>query len=309
MRRARRLLLGALAVALAVPALSVAAIVPAGAAEPERVAPFVGLGTWIDVYDYVPGFRADGSPPPIDVDSVDTMAALGVETLYLQASQDDERLAGDTVDPELLGAFLERAHELDVRVVAWYLPKFDDLDADLRRIRALHRFRSGGERFDGLALDVEWTGDVPDVAARNAALVKLARRTRKAVGEDTPLGAIVLEPLLLEEVNPRYWPDFPWRKIRGSFDVWLPMSYWTNREEESGLRDGFRYTRENVQRLRTRLGDADAVVHPIGGIADQAAAADYEGFVRGARQVGAVGWSVYDFDTTTSGAWAILRGG
>ena len=83
-----------------------------------------------------------------------------------------------------------------------------------------------------------------------------------------PLGAIVLEPVLLEDVNTAYWPDFPWKKLAPFFDVWLPMSYWTNRTESSGWNDGFRYTSENIRRVRTNLGDRNAVVHVIGGIAD-----------------------------------------
>jgi len=294
---------------LAALVVAAAMLVPpstAGAGEPD-VGAFEGLGTWVDVYDYVPGFQDDGGPPPVTVDSIDDMAGLGVETLYLQAAQDDDRLQGDTAPRRLLGRFLERAHDNGIDVVAWYLPKFDDLDADLRRIRALASFESDDERFDGIALDVEWTQGVPDPVARNEALVRLAKQAREAV-DDRPLGAIVLEPLLIEEVNRSYWPDFPWKRIRDSFDVWLPMSYWTNRDESSGYRDGFAYTEENIRRVRQRLDDEDAHVHPIGGIADSAATADYDGFVEAADKRGAIGYSVYDFNTTTSGVWARLRG-
>lgn len=292
------LLTGLLTALLTPPSTAVAGDTDLGA--------FEGLGTWVDVYDYVPGFQNDGGPPPVTVDSVDDMAGLGVETLYLQAAQDDDRIQGNTVPRKLLGRFLRRAHANGIDVVAWYLPKLDDLEADLRRIRALADFKSDGERFDGIALDVEWTQGVPDPAARNDALVRLAKRAREAV-DDRPLGAIVLEPLLIEEVNPSYWPDFPWKRIRSSFDVWLPMSYWTNRDESSGYRDGFAYTEENIRRVRQRLGDKDAPVHAIGGIADSAATADYDGFVEAADERDAIGYSVYDFNTTTSGVWAHLR--
>jgi hypothetical protein len=194
-----------------------------------------------------------------------------------------------------------------MRVVAWYLPTLDDVSADLRRIRAIDGFRSGGQRFDAIALDLEWTAGVPDVTARNRALVELSKQARAVVGNDRALGAIVLEPLLLEDVNPAYWPDFPWAAIRSSYDVWLPMAYWTNRNQASGLRDAARYTSENIDRLRTRLHDDAAVVHVIGGIADQAAVPDYRGFVEAALDRHVVGWSVYDFNTTTSSAWAMLR--
>jgi len=267
---------------------------------------FRDLGTWVDVYDYVPGFQEDGGPPPVTVDSVDDMERLGVRTLYLQAAQDDSRISGATVDPKLLGSFLRRAHDVGIRVVAWYLPKLAPVSADLRRIKALERFESRGERFDAIALDIEWTQGVPDPKLRNKALVELAGKARDVV-DDRALGAIVLEPLLIEEVNVLYWPDFPWKKLRPSFDVWMPMSYWTNRDSASGLRDGFAYTEENIRRVRKRLRDPDAVVHAIGGIANAAATKDYVGFVEAAKERDAIGWSVYDFNTTTSGVWARLR--
>ena len=296
-----------LCVVLLVGAVAGAVVVSTASAQAGDLRAFRGLGTWVDVYDYVPGFQNDGGPPPVSVESIDDMHALGVKTLYLQSAQDDTRITGATVAPKLLGAMLRRAHDRGIRVVAWYLPKFSDVEADLRRIKGLATFRSRGEQFDGIALDIEWTQGVPDPAARNAALVMLARQARKVVS-DRPLGGIVLDPVLLEDVNTKYWPGFPWKKVADAFDVWLPMTYWTNRETASGFRDGFVYADENIRRVRKRTGVPDAAVHPIGGIANQASTEDYIGFVRAAKRRDAIGWSVYDFNTTTSAVWPWLRG-
>jgi hypothetical protein len=280
-------------------------VAPARAASTDA---FRGLGTWVDVYDYGPRFQSSSAAiPAVTPASVDDMARLGIRTLYLQAAQDDTRSEGLLVDRALVGAILRRAHQRGVKVVGWYLPHFADLDRDLARIRALYDFRVQGQRFDGIALDVEWTNDVPDVTARNRALVELATRTRRLV-RTVPLGAIVLEPVLIEDINAKYWPDFPWRAIRRSFDVWLPMSYWTNRTTASGWRDSFRYTSENVRRVRADLGDRNAEVHAIGGIADNAGPADFAGFIRAAKRTDTIGWSVYDYVTTSSSAWPRLRG-
>lgn len=300
-RKLRRVL-----VALACGVVVLAAMpVPASAGGVD-VDAFRGLGTWVDVYDYVPAVQSKGDPPDLTVESIDDMAALGVRTLYLQAAQDDDRIKGHTVDRRLLARWLERAHDNDIDVVAWYLPKLDDVEDDVRHIKALRDFSVDGERFDGIALDVEYTQGVPDPAARNDALAEVTRRANRLV-DDRPLGAIVLEPLLIEEVNPDYWPDFPWKRVRDDFDVWLPMSYWTNRDEASGLRDGYDYTEENIRRVRKRVRDPDAPVHAIGGIADTAETTDYLGFVRAAERRGAIGFSIYDFDTTTGGVWPHLR--
>lgn len=267
-----------------------------------------GLGTWVDVYEYVPALQQPGKKPAVTPSVVDNMKSRGVKTLYLQAAQEDARIPGATVKPKLLGPFLERAHEAGLRVVAWYLPHFADLDADLRHIRGLLDFRSGGQRFDGLALDIEFRGDVADPDARSAALVDLSQRVR-ALAPNRPIGAIVLEPVLLEVVNANFWPNFPWREIADLYDVWLPMSYWTNRNTNSGFRDAFRYTDENIRRLRANLGKPDAPVHVIGGIGDKTIAQDYDGFVRAARAPGVVGRSIYNYSVTPRKAWPVLRKG
>jgi len=292
--------------------LVVGAIVAPASASPTRrsapdLQPFRGLGTWVDVYDYAPKFQSTpGALPAVTPESVDDMARLGVRTLYFQAAQDDTRSEGTLVDRRLVGQFLQRAHQRGVRVVAWYLPHFADVARDLARVRALDAFRARGQRFDGIALDIEWTNDVKDPVRRNRALVDLAGRVRRTVTH-VPLGAIVLEPVLIEDVNPAYWPNFPWKALRSSFDVWMPMSYWTNRSTASGWRDSARYTSENIRRVRAHLGRRDAPVHAVGGVADRTGPGDIQGFVTAARRAHALGWSLYDYVTTSSSAWTRLR--
>ncbi|MFN8036628.1 MAG: hypothetical protein U0V73_11895 [Acidimicrobiia bacterium] len=268
--------------------------------------PFRGLGTWVGAYDYAAAYQDPGQQPPVRPDSVDDMARLGVRTLYLQASKDDPRSPDPFVDRALVGRFLVRAHAHHLRVVAWYLPKLADLGVDERRLQALRDFSVGGERFDGFALDIEWTQDVPDLATRNRRVVELSRRLHASAG-GRPLAAIVLPPVQLEVVNPLLWPSFPWRALRASFDVWMPMAYWTLRSKESGYRDAFRYVDENVRRLRANLGSPHAVVHVVGGIADRATRVDYEGFRNAMSSTKAIGFSVYDYNTTPSSAWPFLR--
>jgi uncharacterized lipoprotein YddW (UPF0748 family) len=90
-------------------------------------------------------------------------------------------------------------------------------------------------------------------------------------------------------------------------DVWMPMTYWTFRTAD--YRDAFTYTDDSVSRLRTRLHDRNAAVHPIGGIADSSTPHDYERFLQAVGADRAVGWSVYDYNTTASSAWPRLRSG
>lgn len=299
-------------VAAATPATAPPSVPKAASATPASVGrdlrSYVGLGTWVDAYDYSSEFQANGAPPPVVPAAVDDMARQGVKTLYLQASKDDVRSPGDLVDPEIAGEFLTRAHAHGMRVVAWYLPKFGDVDSDLRHLLAMRSFAASGQRYDGTAVDIEWRNDVPEPAIRNQRLVALSQRLRAAAAPGEVLGAIVMPPVVTDVINPSFWPGFPWKTLGSLYDVWMPMAYWTSRTEASGYRDAFRYTEQNIVLLRRNLGNPTAAIHPIGGIGDRSTDADDVGFVMAAKTQHALGASIYDFRTTAPAHWAILRG-
>jgi hypothetical protein len=202
------------------------------------------------------------------------------------------------VDRALLAEFLIRAHRAGLRVVGWYLPKFGDLEADFANIAAMAGFSVLGHRLDGIAVDIEYTDDVPDPVDRNLRLVQLATRVRAQMGGDT-LGAIVLPPVQTEVVNPTLWPAFPWRPLAPLFDAWLPMSYWTFRTVASGYHDGYTYNEESTRRLRADLGDPNAPVHGIGGIGDLVTIPELDAFVRSLADTSSIGGSIYDWATLT----------
>ena len=275
------------------------------------VSAYQGLGAWVDVFDYAPAYHRPWEGSQLTPEDVDAMAERGVRTLFLQAARLDDRSPGGVVgivDPELVGRFLERAHARGIRVVGWYLPKFGDIERDLANLGLLRDFRSRGQQFDGIAVDIEWRRDAPDHAERNRRLVELSRRLRQEAPAH-PLGAIVYPPVLLEDIRPGFWPGFPWRELAASFDVWLPMAYWTEVSMASGYRDAYRYAEEAVRRLRANLQDASALVHVIGGVADVATLADVVGFIRAVRESSVLGWSVYDYRTTSGPEWEALQQG
>jgi hypothetical protein len=278
------------ATALGVPPLQPPAV-PAG------LEPYRGLGTWSDVYDW--SRRYTNGRPSTGPADVDRMADLGVQTLYIQASKWDSET--DIVDSDLLEPILERAKERGLRVVAWYLPTLTDLQGDLRRLVAV----AGLRNVDSLGVDIE-ARDVQDVAERNRRLVELSTALRQALPGRT-IAAIVLPPVVLEVVNPAYWPSFPYREIAASYDVWMTMGYWTNRKQSSGYRDAYRYTRENVDRLRANIGST-VPVHPIGGLGAGTTPADVEAYRKAAIDTGSLGGSLYDWRTTAADAWPGMKG-
>ncbi|MEX2268099.1 MAG: hypothetical protein WEA75_05375 [Acidimicrobiia bacterium] len=297
-----RVTVAALGIVIAAVAATSVLLVSAGA-NSRNIDAFRGLGAWVDVFDYVPAFIQRPGPPAVTVDTVDDLALLGSDTLYLQAAIDDPRSKGLLVDRALVGSVLQRAHELEMTVVAWYYPQLVEPARDRHRLEALIDFRWHGERFDAIALDIE-SRQVPDVAERNKRVVALARQARKQA-RHRAIGAIVYPAVQMEVVNPALWPDFPYRKLARHLDVWMPMAYWTYRSDP--YRDAFVYTEESIRRLRTNLGDEEAAVHPIGGLGALSTPEDYADLVRAARQVDALGWSVYDADTTATTAWSVLR--
>jgi hypothetical protein len=297
-------------VALLLAALLVVAN-PASAARAATtdLGPYRGLGAWVDVFDYTNRTQPIGAPLPVTPDSVDDMAALGARTLYIQVVNPEGEPSGTLFDAKVLSGFLSRAHDAGLEVVAWFLPAVVDVDADYAMVKAIAALRAGGQGFDGIALDLEDTQSVEDVAVRNDRIVDLAKRTRKLLGQSRALGAIVYPAVQTELINPVLWPNFPYRRLAASVDVWMPMAYFTFRDEESVYRDPLRYTEDSVKLLRSHLKNAGAPVHVIGGIADLATPQDYVAFLEAARRTKAVGYSMYDFRTTSSAAWSYLRKG
>ncbi len=258
------------------------------------IAPYAGLGTWADVYDWS---HYKNTTPTLGPDQVDAMAAEGVQTLFIQtAKHDTPELISE---PELLLPIIDRAHFRGMKVVAWYLPTLEDVTNDLNRLVA-----SANLDVDGIAVDIE-SRKVADANERSARLVDLSARLRAAL-PNRAIGAIVMPPVQLEVVNPAFWPGFPYQQIAPYYDVWQTMGYWTDRKESSGYRDPYRYTDENIDRLRANLGDPNAPVAPVGGVG-AVGRADVEAFLAAAQDNGALGGSIYDFRTTKAEAWPSLR--
>jgi len=277
---------------------------PAPTAGTRDLSAYEGLGTWIDAFDYGPAYA--GGDPAVTPEDIDAMADSGVRTLYIQANRDDERSPDGFVDRALLDQFVVRAHERGMAVVGWYLPTFTSVATDLGHLQDLLDYEVDGVRLDGVGVDIEYTEGVPDVARRNNKLLQLSRQVDRAAGE-TPISAIVLPPVLTEVVNPDFWPGFPWADLEPHYDIWLPMSYWTERTESSGYNDGARYHEESHQRLLRNLGNPDAVVHGIGGIGDATTEEDLLAFTEVLAATGAVGGSVYDWATLSDSNIALLN--
>jgi hypothetical protein len=285
-------LLCAVMVALALSESGPATAAPSAPASPR---PFRGLGTWVDMYSWSATFT--GGTPHVYPSDIDAMAAAGVQTLYIQAAS--QTGPAGVLEPERLGALIARAHRSRMSVVVWYLPTLADPADDLARLLAISRLPA-----DGVGVDIE-SLEVADVGRRNATLITMSELVRAAM-PGRPLAAIVMPPTLLEVVNPRFWPDFPWRTLAPLYDAWLPMTYWTMRLPASGLADGYTYTADSVRRLRTDLGVASPEIAPIGGDAKAVDPGAADRFALALRQGGATGGSLYEWEGSDPGVWSHL---
>jgi hypothetical protein len=273
---------------------------PPGASAAASKDAYRGGGAWIDIYD-----------GQLLADPVGTVAVLslnGVRTIYVETANfsNPPSPALSIRDPVALAALIDAAHANGIKVVAWYLPGFKNLTRDLRRSVDAIRFTTlAGGRFDSFALDVE-SNAVRKVALRNKRALRLSKRIRSAVGSRYPLGAIVPDSRSTSVSLPSLWPRFPYRRLRKTYDVFLPMTYSTFRGKGTGF--VYTYTRANVEYLRTATGDATLPVHVIGGLADRLGTSEDAAVVQAAVDERALGASFYKLRYSGTGEWQALGG-
>jgi hypothetical protein len=253
---------------------------------------FRSLGAWIDVFDH-------SNDPKSVLPLVRGAAKQGARTLYIESARYTSET--DIQFPKALGAALDEAKGLGLRVVAWYPPGFADLDRDVKRSLAAIKFRSpGGNRFDAFGADIEYTAALPDHNERTKRTIEYSERLR-AGAAGYPLAAIVIPPTSLE-VNPGRWPNFPWQTISPFYDVFMPMNYWTAREKSPKAASDL--TTRNVDETERLTGRP---VHIIGGLGEHADEAQTAAYVKAARQAGSLGGGLYDYRTTRAEVWDELR--
>ena len=258
-----------------------------------NLAPFGGLGLWVDIYDA----QAWADPAAAVAD----MDARGVRTLFLQTSNSDR--PGSFVFPEATAAFVDAAHDVGVLVVAWYLPGLRDLATDRRRVADALAYRTDrGDGFDGFGLDIE-SEAVRDPVRRTERLVRLSSDIRDLAGPGYPLGAIVPSPVRLRD-DLAYWPGFPWHELALTYDAILPMTYFTFRAD--GPAETAAYVAGCVDEIRARVGSDAVPIDVIGGLASDATEPETRAFVRLLVARGVTGGGWYSWPDITDAQWDAL---
>jgi hypothetical protein len=204
--------------------------------------------------------------------------------------------------PKAVGPALDRAKARGLRAVAWYPPDFKDLKRDVRRSLAAINFRSAnGNRFDAFGADIEYTAGVPDYKKRNALAIEYTQLLRKSAGSSYPLAAIVIPPTWLE-ISPKRWPDFPWAELAKSYNLFMPMNYWTARGKNAD--NAYKLTKTDTEKTKALTGRP---VHMIGGLGADADGKQVAAYVKALQDAGSIGGGLYDFTTTRGDVWDELR--
>ena len=254
---------------------------------------FGGLGTWIDIYD-----TALYRTPNV---VAARLAARGVSTVWIETAND--RSTVDVVSASGLGRLIDALHVKGIEAVAWYLPGHDAQARDVRRALAMLSFRTQtGGAFDGVALDIESLRE-KNVALRTKRMLALLARLRSAAG-DVPVAAITYPPRAFER-HLTWWPGFPWAEIARQVDAVVPMLYTGG--GFPGYDATYGYVARSLRLLRAAVGQ-NLPVHAAGGVANRMSAEELKAFADAVADDGsAVGWSLYDLQTTGAAAWRALE--
>lgn len=262
---------------------------------------FARVGAWIDVYDYsTNAWEATG-----------VMKQKGVRTVYLQTGRwnsPNERNTAEFTNKKMVDWWIHAAHARGMRVVGWYLPAYNDMARDVRRTTMIWTYRTGyKQRFDGLAIDIEYKAKMPNQTAWNKAVAEHIRRVRAAVGWSAPLASITPAPLGMR-IKPQHWTGFPWGTLGTQSHVMMPMGYWSYRTDcaTNANHCAYGYTKGNITETRRLTNKPNIFVHAIGGVADRITAADVRSFVRAVRETKAIGGSLYDYRTMRAEHWPPL---
>jgi hypothetical protein len=248
-----------------------------------RAAVFAGAGVWVDIYD------ATIHEPQYVVDQA---VAHQVTTIYWETS--NYHSPADIMYPDDLRQVIALAHAQGIKVVPWYLPGYRNIKLDRRRFAAAIN-AGGADPIDGLGVDIE--ADIVRNrqlrATRAAQMVQWLRTTYP----DLPMAGIVPRDALA------WWRIFPYAEIRANTDVMMPMCY-TSRYLTPAQTTAM--SADCVTTIRTQTGDPTAPVHVIAGVTDFLKPRLLIAAARGARDAGAMGFSLYNLETTTTAGWRAL---
>ena len=228
----------------------------------------------------------------VDVPSVVAQAkAAGLTSLWVRTGGSKQGYYGDP----LLHALLPAAHAAGLKVIAWDFPAMSNPARDAIRARAALKFTVDGQQIDGFSPDIETinegTFNNPKRVSYYLSLVRRAARGR-------PVVATVMRPT--DEQLAKY----PYAAMAPYIDAYAPMDYWSCQEPGD-------LTVRSIQAL-AKFGKPVTVIGQAydmagdGGRPGVPTAAETWRFLDSAKRAGAIGASLWTYETSGPAQWVPL---
>ncbi|GAC1327781.1 MAG: hypothetical protein NVSMB22_19370 [Chloroflexota bacterium] len=257
-----------------------------------------GKGMWLTL-----GTVTDSSSAAL----VQAARRAGMTHLYVEAAISPLGFHGR----RSVGHLLRSAHHYHVAVIAWVYPYLYDVASDVQLTRTVAAFHAAsGDRFDGIAADLERNVTQPNVRA-------YSQLVRAFVGPRYLLVGVTYPP--------QSSPDFPYADVAHTYNVIAPMDYWHETSSDRGLDYGhmsygydygFRYAADSIRRISRTTGAVS--IAPIGQTFDNygrlemgphaPSAQEIQGFLQGSKAAGASGVSFFQWMTATNEEWRTIQG-
>ncbi|BEP14570.1 hypothetical protein acdb102_28810 [Acidothermaceae bacterium B102] len=228
----------------------------------------------------------------VDVPGVVAQAkAAGLTSLWVRTGGSKQGYYGDA----LLHALLPAAHAAGLKVIAWDFPAMSDPARDAIRARAALKYTVDGQQIDGFSPDIETinegTFNNPKRVSYYLSLVRRAARGR-------PVVATVMRPT--DEQLAKY----PYAAMAPYIDAYAPMDYWSCQEPGD-------LTLRSIQALAS-FGKPVTVIGQAYDMADEGGrpgvptAAETWRFLDSAKRAGAIGASLWTYETSGPAQWVPL---
>jgi hypothetical protein len=228
----------------------------------------------------------------VDIPTVVAQAkAAGLTSLWVRTGGFRQGYYGGP----LLHALLPAAHAAGLKVIAWDFPNMSDPQKDAARARAVLKYKVDGQQIDGFSPDIETinegTFNNPKRIRYYLSLVRRAARGR-------PVVATVMRPTTYQLNTYPYAAEAPY------IDAFAPMDYWSCNEPGT-------LAAQSISLLR-QFGKPVTVIGQAYDMADEGGrhgvptAAETWRFLDSAKRAGAIGASLWTYETSGPAQWTPL---
>lgn len=220
----------------------------------------------------------------------------GVTHLYMHvATTTDGIFALDALD-DLLPA----AHRNNIKVIGWVYSDLRNPLSDAQRdIKVAQYVTPSGDKIDALTTDIE-----DAVGTTEANVTTYSQAVRNAIGTNYPFYACTYPPSMR--------PSYPWKVFGTYYDVIIPMDYWHFKYKTYTKDEAYNFVVQSIKDIHSLTGRPDMPISIAGQGYDMftddsgqnsPTADEIQGAMQGAKDAGALGFSMYRWGTMNTAQW------